>query len=71
VPSWKVTIPAGIVGPGGADTTVAVKETAWPKFYGFGDELAVVVDALAWTFWTKVASPWVKLESPLYMAVMK
>ena len=64
-PSWKVTMPDGIVGPGGADATVAVKETACPKLDGFGDELAVVVDALAWTFWTRVALPPLKVPSPL------
>jgi hypothetical protein len=61
----------GIVGPGGADATLAVKETVCPGSDGFGDELTVAVDALAWTFWTRVAFPCVKLASPLYMAVMK
>jgi hypothetical protein len=64
-PSWKVTIPDGIVGPGGADVTVAVKVTACPKLDGFGDELSVALDALAWTFWTRVAFPPLKLASPL------
>jgi hypothetical protein len=66
-------MPDGIVGPGGggADATWAVKETACPPLDGFGDELTMADDALAWTFWTKVAFPWAKLASPLYMAVMK
>ena len=58
-------MPDGIVGPGGAGATLAVKVTACPKFDGFGDEVAVVVDALAWTFWIKVALPPLKVPSPL------
>ena len=64
-PSWKVTIPVGIVGPGGAGATVAVKETACPGFDGFGDEVNVVVDALAWTFCIRVILPELKVPSPL------
>ena len=50
---------------GGAETTVAVKVTGCPLLDGFGDELTVAVDALAWTFWTRVALPPLKLPSPL------
>jgi len=50
VPSWKVTMPVGVVDPGGTEATVAVKVTAWPKFDGLSEELTVVVDALAWIF---------------------
>ena len=55
-------MPDGIAGPagGGADTTWAVKETGWPPVEGFGDELTMADDALAWTFWTRVAFAWVK-----------
>ena len=49
---------------------MAVKVTGLSEVDGLGEELTVVVDALAWTFCTKVAFPWVKLASPLYMAVM-
>ena len=63
--SWKVTMPDGIVGPGGADVTVAVNVTGCPAPDGFGDELTVALDALAWTFWTNVALPPVKVPSPL------
>ncbi len=64
-PSWKVTIPSGIPDPGGADATVAVNVTVCPPFDGFGVEVRVVADALAWTFWTRVALPALKVPSPL------
>ena len=58
-------MPDGIAGPGDAEATVAVKETGCPLLDGFGDEPTVAVDALAWTFWTKVALPPMKVPSPL------
>ena len=58
-------MPSGIVDPGGTVATVAVKVTACPPFDGLGDDVSVVVDALAWTFWTKVALPPLKVPSPL------
>jgi len=63
-PSWKVTMPDGIFGPG-LGATVAVKETVCPGFDGFGDEPTVVVVPLAWTFCTRVVLPPLKLPSPL------
>ena len=64
-PSWKVTIPDGVVDPGGSDATVAVKVTACTAADGFGDEINVVLDALAWTFWTRVVLPPLNMASPL------
>ena len=64
-PSWKVTMPDGTVDAGGVGATVAVNVTVCPGFEGFGDELRVVVVALAWTFCTRVALPPLKLVSPL------
>ena len=58
-------MPDGVVDPGGADATVAVKVTACPGADGFGDEINAVVDALAWTFWTRVVLPPLNMASPL------
>ena len=71
VPSWNVTVPEGVFDPAGVAATVAANETACPTVDGFGAEVSVVADALACTFWTRVALPPPKLESPLYVAVMK
>ena len=64
-PSWKVTMPVGTVDPGGTEATVAVKVTGCPPVDGFGDEVTVVVEALAWTFWTRFALPALNMPSPL------
>jgi ABC-type uncharacterized transport system permease subunit len=61
----KVTMPVGIGDPAGDEVTVAVKVTVCPGFDGFGEELRAVLDARAWTFWTRVALPALKLASPL------
>jgi hypothetical protein len=51
--------------PGGTDATVAVKVTGWPPVDGLGDEVTVVAEALAWTFWTSFAFPALNMPSPL------
>ena len=43
-------MPEGMPDPGGTGATVAVKVTACPGFDGLGDDVTVVVVALAWTF---------------------
>ena len=55
VPSWKVTIPVGMAEFPGDDATVAVNATGWPSPEGFGDAASEVVEAFAWTFWTRAA----------------
>jgi hypothetical protein len=61
-PSWKVTMPVGVVDP---PVTVAVHKTGCPTADGFGEEVKVVVVAKAWTFWRSAALPAGKFASPL------
>lgn len=53
-PSWKVTMPVGVPAPEGREDTVAVNETACPKFDGLGEATTTVDDAFAWIFCTMV-----------------
>ena len=71
VPSWKVTIPVGIVELGGFVATVAVNVTDCPGAEGFGEELTDVDEGKAWTFCTSVMLPGLKVPSPLYVVVIK
>jgi hypothetical protein len=64
-PSWNVTMPDGLVDWLGTGATVAVKVTVCPTFDGLGDEVSVVVVALAWTFCMSRALPVLKFASPL------
>ena len=61
-PSLNVTMPVGVGGP---PATVAVKVTVWPGVEGLGDEVSIVLEAKAWTFWTIVTLPAGKVPSPL------
>jgi len=42
-PSLNVTVPVGVLEPGAAAVTVAVKVTDWPKTEGFCELLTAVV----------------------------
>lgn len=70
-PCWKVTWPVGVPVAGGTAATVAVKVTDCPGFEGLGVEVRAVDDAPAWMVCTREELPALKLESPLYCAVMK
>ena len=72
VPSLNVTVPVETAVPGALATTVAVNVTDWPLIDGFCDEITVVVVASLFTVWVKgEAVLALKLESPLYAAVME
>src|ERR1043166_8680615 len=71
VPSLKVTVPVGVPAPGEVAMTLAVNVTGLSKYCGLADELTVVV-VLAWlTVCAKFAELlWLKLPSPLYVALI-
>src|SRR5918994_998494 len=64
----KVTVPVGVPDP---DVTLAVRVTVCPKVEGSGEEVTVVVVGALLTSWAVVPLEGLKLESPLYWAVMK
>jgi hypothetical protein len=64
-PSLNVTIPVGVPVAPPAGVTVAVKVTAWPGVLGLGDDVSVVVVALATTVCVTDAPFELKLMSPL------
>ena len=45
--SRKVIMPEGVIAPAVAEVTIAVKLTGWPGPDGFGEDVTVVVEALA------------------------
>src|SRR5262249_56921785 len=49
LPSWKVTVPVGVVAPGATAATVAVKVTAWPVTAGLTDDRRATVVAAGLT----------------------
>jgi hypothetical protein len=52
------------------DVTVAVKVTGWSTEDGDGNAATLVVVEVELTTWSAVPALAVKLESPLYVAVM-
>jgi hypothetical protein len=72
LPSLNVTVPVGLPAPGAETATVAVKVTLCPTTDGLSDEVTVVVVLALFTTWvnTALVLP-LKLESPLYFAVIE
>ena len=72
VPSLNVTLPVGTAVPGELATTVAVKVTVWPRLDGLSEEVTELVVASLFTVCVKAEEVLaLKLESPLYAAVME
>jgi hypothetical protein len=71
VPSWKVTVPAGLPAPGATTVTVEANATDWPKLAGLGDaDKLVAVWACPTTCVNCVDVLDAKLLSPPYAAAM-
>ena len=70
-PSRNATVPVGIPLAGATADTVAVYEMTWPTTEGFADE-AIIAAVAPWLVVCVNADDVepVKLESPLYTAVM-
>ncbi len=67
----NVTLPVGVPVPE-VGATVAVNVTWSPKVDGFSDETTVVmVETKGLTVWSGESAPvlWLKVESPLYVAL--
>jgi hypothetical protein len=70
-PSLKVIVPVRSAVPGAFATVVAVKVTAWLCPEGLREDTSVVAVPSLFTVWLNGVEPLLlKLESPLYVAVM-
>ena len=68
----KVTVPVGVLEPGAAAVTLAVKVTDWPKTEGFCEEPTTVAVAAVFTVCASAEEVLaLKLPLPPYAAVME